>query len=138
MPAYVPDSKYFSVGGTDLSAYLTDLSITIDNAPATFATFGASGWQSNKPGLKSAMINATFIADFAASALYQALKEEVGTVAAFEARPDDAAAAATNPKFTGNCLIAGFDVLPAGGPGEPGTISVSWPVDGAVTAAEST
>ena len=139
---YVPNDKYFAVGSaanslTDLSDYLTDFELMRNSEPQTFRTFDDTNYEQIEAGVEMWTINATFVEDYSTGGPHAVLSALVGTNAYFEARPDGAAASATNQKITGQCFVEQLPYVPAGGKREVATFSVTYRTSGTVTVANS-
>ena len=87
-------------------------------------------------GLGDATLNMTFNQDYASSEVDATLNGLVGTSTAFLLKPTSAAVSATNPSYAGNCIVTSYTPI-AAEVGTLATLSVSWPVTGAITRATS-
>lgn len=125
-------TEYLSIGGTDLSAYTRKCELTVEVEDKDVTTFGSAGWHERLGGLKNATLNIEFVTDFAAGLLDAIMWPLLGTVAAFEVRPTSAVVGTSNPKWTGNLLVTGWNPL-TGSVGDEASVSVSYPATGAVT-----
>ena len=87
-------------------------------------------------GLADNQATFEFNQDFAAANVEAVLYPLLGTAATFEIRPTSSAASTTNPKYTGSLLISEWSPLD-GKIGDLATVSVSWPISGNITKANS-
>ena len=139
MAKTVLTNPYISIAGTDLSAYVSKVTLQTTYDVLETTTFGATA-KSRVAGLADNSVSLDFIQDFANSAVEQTLNPTgsslVGTSVAVIINPLTSSTTATNPKFTFNALVT--DWTPVNGSvGALSTISVSWPISGAITKANS-
>lgn len=136
MASFVITSEYVALNGTDYSAYVKSCTLEATADTPEFTTMTSAGAREHKQGLKAGTLNIEFNQDFAASAIDSVLWGfyNTGTNVTFEIRPTSAAVSATNPKFTGSVVPAGYTVV-GGAVGDAGGSSVAWPVSGAITRA---
>jgi hypothetical protein len=134
MPAMVLLAAFVSISGTDLSAYNKKCELTVEVEEKDVTTYGSLGWKVVLGGLKSGTLGMEFAQDFAATKLDAIMWPLLGTVVPFEVRADQAAAGTSNPKYTGNALIKGWNPL-TGSVGDDASVSVSYPTSGAVVRA---
>lgn len=135
MAVFAFTDAYVSVGGTDLSDWVTSVTLDISAAELETTAMGATN-RTRIAGLKDWTISIEFNSDFAASAVDQTLWPLLGTAAAIEVRPTSAAVGTTNPKWTGNALVSKLPSV-GGSVGDVAKVSVQWPAAGAITRATS-
>lgn len=87
-------------------------------------------------GLGSGSISLELHQSFAASETYATIDALAGTVTTVSFTPTSDAVAATNPKKSVSVLVTQMPFV-AGAVGDLSTISVTWPMTGAVTTATS-
>lgn len=140
MARLVLTDAYVVLASTDISQYITSvtLSSTLDVVETT--AFGNTA-RTRVAGLRDNQITLEFNQDFASGALENLIypsdsTTKIGTAVAMEVRPTSAAASATNPKYTFNALITEWQSV-SGSIGELATVSVTWPISGAITKALS-
>ena len=93
-------------------------------------------FRSRKGGLKDGSISLEFNSDFAASEIDATLFPILATTVAFVVKPTSSAVSATNPSYSGNCLVTQH--VPVGNAvGDLATTSVTWPTSGTITRATS-
>lgn len=136
MAFMVLTSEYVALNGTDYSDFARKAELKIEVEDKDVTTFGSSGWNESLGGLKSAELSIEFLQDFADDSLDEDMWSILGTVVTFEVRPTSSAVGTSNPKYTGSVLVNGWNPL-TGGVGDEASVSVSFPVTGAVSRATS-
>ncbi|MFD6024560.1 phage tail tube protein [Streptomyces griseoluteus] len=134
MPKMVLLAQYLSINGTALSSYTKKAEVSVEVEDKDVTTFASAGWKEVLGGLKSGELACDFLQDFAASQLDAIMWPLLGQVVPFEVRPDQGVASPTNPKFTGNILIKGWNPI-EGSVGDEATVGLTFPTSGAVTRA---
>jgi hypothetical protein len=122
---------YCSIGGVDRSAFVESWEPSWEMEIQEWRPFNVS-YVAKVGGLTNASFTVTFVDDTDYT-ITQYLDGAAGTSVAFELRYDDAVVSATNPKWTGNCIIV--PGAPAATQGELARFSVTFQVDGLVTMA---
>jgi hypothetical protein len=126
------DYKVTINGGTVSSSLASvELPIEIDEQETT--AFG-SEWRTRIAGLKSGSITLEFHQDFAAGALDSILWPLLGTNATVVVTPTSGTVTSSNPSYTGSFLVTQYTPY-ASTVGDLATVSVSWPLTGALTRA---
>jgi hypothetical protein len=126
------DYKVTINGGTVSSSLASvELPIEIDEQETT--AFG-SEWRTRIAGLKSGSITLEFHQDFAAGALDSILWPLLGTNATVVVIPTSGTVTSSNPSYTGSFLVTQYTPY-ASTVGDLATVSVSWPLTGALTRA---
>jgi hypothetical protein len=140
MARLVLTDAYVVLASTDISQYVTSvtLSSTLDVVETT--SMGSTS-RTRVAGLRDNQVVLEFNQDFASGALETLIypsdaTTKIGTAVAMEVRPTSAAASATNPKYSFSALITEWQSV-SGSVGELATVSVSWPISGAITKATS-
>lgn len=138
MATFLGNGVQFKVGSTDLSTYVNSVTISQEFDQLEVTRMGSTGHE-YIAGLENSSISIDFNADFAASAVNQTINGSgatnglVGATATFKIVPQAGAIAASNPVYSGTVLVTQwpqvFNV------GELATVSVTWPVSGAITKA---
>lgn len=134
MPKMVLTAEYVSINGTDLSAYAKKAELTTKVEEKDVTTFASQGWKELLGGLKSGELALDLFQDVAAAALDSIMWPLLGTVVTFEVRASNAVVGASNPKWTGNVLISGWNPI-QGSVGDEASVGISYPTSGAVTRA---
>jgi len=138
MARIVLTDAYVVLASTDISQYVTSvtLSSTLDVVETT--SMGSTS-RTRVAGLRDNQITLEFNQDFASGALETLIypsdaTTKIGTAVSMEVRPTSSAVSTTNPKYTFSALISEWQSL-SGAVGELATVSVTWPISGAVTKA---
>lgn len=138
MARLVLTDAYVVLASTDISQYVTSvtLSSTLDVVETT--SMGSTS-RTRVAGLRDNQLTLEFNQDFASGALETLIypsdaTTKIGTAVAMEVRPTSSAASTTNPKYTFNALITEWQSV-SGSVGDLATVSVSWPISGAITKA---
>jgi hypothetical protein len=140
MARIVLTDAYIVFASTDISSFVTSvtLSSTLDVVETTAFKDTA---RTRVAGLRDNQITLEFNQDFASGALESLVyptdsTTKIGTAVAMEIRPTSGSVSPTNPKYTFNALISEWQSL-SGAVGELATVSVTWPISGAVAKATS-
>jgi hypothetical protein len=141
MARLVLTNAYVLYASNDISQYVS--SISLSSSVDVIETTGLGNVARTRVGgLFDNQLTIEFNQDFADNALEELINgtslatSTVGTTVAMEIRPVNAAASASNPKYTFNALIAEWQPL-SGAVGELVTASVTWPISGPITKAIS-
>lgn len=135
MAKFVATDYNITIGGTDFSSSIAsaELSIEVDDVETT--AFGDSS-RTRVGGLQTGTLTLDFHQDFAASSVDATLEPLIGTSVAIVIKPTSSAVGATNPTYSFNCLVTQYSPF-ASSVGDLATLSVTWPVTGDITRAES-
>ena len=127
------------VGSTDLSAYVTSVTISQEFDQLEISSMGDLGHK-YVAGLENSSISIEFNADFAASSVNQTINGAtagnglVGSTASLTILPDKVAAVgAANPLYTATCFVSQWPQVFS--VSELAMVSVTWPVNGNITKA---
>jgi hypothetical protein len=134
MPKMVLLAQFVSINGNTLNEYAKKAELTTEVEEKDVTTYTSLGWKEVLGGLKSGELSCEFLQDFAATELDSIMWPLLGTVVPFEVRADQAAVGTSNPKYTGNILINGWNPI-TGSVGDEATVSLGFPTSGAVTRA---
>ena len=125
-----------TVGGVDLSNHIASVTLgsTYDVIETTaFADGNVPQAAKNRiAGLVDNSVTLEFHQDFAAASVEATIYPLLGTVAAVEVQPVNAAISVDSPLYTFNALISEWTPL-NGAVGELATASVTWPISGQIT-----
>jgi hypothetical protein len=141
MARLVLTNAYVVYASNDISQYVTSVSLSTSVDVIETTGLGSSA-RTRVGGLFDNSLTLELNQDFADNALEELINgtslatTTVGTTVAMEIRPVNGAVSASNPKFTFNALISEWQPLSAA-VGELATISVTWPISGAITKAIS-
>lgn len=133
MAKFVATDYKITINGTNLSTSLASVELPIEIEEQDTTSFG-SEWRTRIAGLKSGSITLEFHQDFGAAAIDSILWPLLGTNGTVSVSPTSATVSATNPSFTGQFLVTQYSPF-ASTVGDLATLSVSWPLNGALTRA---
>ena len=135
MATFVFTDASVTINSVDLSDHVRSVTLDISAEEQDDTAMGAT-FRSRKGGLKDGSISLEFNSDFAASEIDATIFPILGTSVAFDIRATSSAVSATNPKYTGSCLVTQH--VPVGNAvGDLATTSVTWPTTGTITRATS-
>ena len=133
MAKFVATDYKVTINGTNLSTSLASVELPIEIDEQETTAFG-SEWRTRIAGLKSGSITLEFHQDFAAGAIDATLWPLLGTNATVVVVPTSGTITASNPSYTGTFLVTQYTPY-ASTVGDLATVSVSWPLSGALTRA---
>jgi hypothetical protein len=108
MASFVLTNAYVKINSVDLSDHVRSVKINYSAETPDNTAMGATT-HSRLPGLKDWSVDVEFNQDFAAANVDATLFPLVGAAAfAIELRGVNATVTATNPKWTGNALLADY------------------------------
>jgi len=140
MARIVLTDAYVVLASTDISTYVT--SVTLSSTLDVVETTGMSNTSRTRvAGLRDNQITLEFNQDFASGALETLIypsdaTTKIGTAVAMTVKPTSGATSATNPSYSFSALISEWQSV-SGSVGELATVSVTWPISGAITKATS-
>ena len=131
MPRLVLTNASVVFGSTDLSSYITSISLnsTFDIVETT--AFGNTA-KTRVAGLADNSVTFEFNQDYATSALEQTIYPLLGTAVSVVAKPVAGTTTSVNPQYAFSALVSEWTPL-NGSVGELATASVTWPISGAIT-----
>ena len=127
-------AAFVSINGTDLSEYTRKAELTTEVEDKDVTTYASLGWKEVLGGLKSGELSLEFLQDVAATEIDSVMWPLLGTVVPFVVRLDSSAVGTSNPEWSGNVLINGWNPI-EGGVGDEASVSVGYPTSGAVARA---
>lgn len=127
-------AAYVSLAGTDLSSYARKAEVSVEVEDKDVTTYASLGWKEVLGGLKSGELGLEFLQDVAATKIDAIMWPLLGTVVPFVVRLDNGAKGVSNPEWTGNVLINGWNPI-EGSVGDEASVSVGYPTSGAVVRA---
>ncbi len=133
MAKFVATDYKVTINGTNLSTSLASVELPIEIDEQETTAFG-SEWRTRIAGLKSGSITLEFHQDFGAGSIDATLWPLLGTNATVVVVPTSGTVTATNPSYTGTFLVTQYTPY-ASTVGDLATLSVSWPLSGALTRA---
>jgi len=128
---FVATDYDITIGGTDFSASLAAVTLDVSADEQETTAFGDS-FRSRIGGLKDASVSLDFHQDFGAASVDATLWPLLGGTAQIVIKPTSSSASATNPSYTFTALVTQYQPF-ASNVGDLATLSVTWPVTGAVT-----
>ena len=133
MAKFVATDYKVTINGGTVSSSLASVELPIEIDEQETTAFG-SEWRTRIAGLKSGSITLEFHQDFAAGALDSILWPLLGTNATVVVIPTSGTVTSSNPSYTGTFLVTQYTPY-ASTVGDLATVSVSWPLTGALTRA---
>jgi len=128
---FVATDYTISIAGTDFTSSLASVSLDIEVDEQETTPFGST-YRTRIGGLKNASATFDFHQDFASGSVDETLFDNLGGTVAVTVKPTSATTSGTNPEYSFNCLVTQTQPF-ANSVGDLATMSVTWPVDGAVT-----
>jgi hypothetical protein len=133
MAKFVATDYTIEVAGVDFSDSIAAATLDISTDEQETTAFGAD-YRTRIAGLKDASLSLDFHQDFGADSVDATLFPLLGTSVAWSITPTSAAIGPTNPSYSGNAIVTAYSPF-SNSVGDLATLSVSWPVSGAVTRA---
>jgi hypothetical protein len=130
---FVATDYKVTINGTNLSTSLASVELPIEIDEQETTSFG-SEWRTRISGLKSGSITLEFHQDFASGALDSILWPLLGTNATVVVVPTSGTVTSSNPSYSGSFLVTQYTPY-ASTVGDLATVSISWPLTGALTRA---
>jgi hypothetical protein len=122
-----------TINGANFSTSLASVELPIEVDEQETTAFGSS-WRTRIAGLKSGSITLEFHQDFGGTAVDATLYPLLGTNATVVVTPTSGSVTATNPSYSGEFLVTQYTPY-ASTVGDLATLSVTWPLTGALTRA---
>ena len=133
MAKFVATDYNITINGTNFSTSLASVELPVEVEEQETTAFGST-WRTRIAGLQSGSITLEFHQDFAASAIDSVIWPLLGTNATVTVRPAGSVTSASNPAFTGTFLVTQYSPF-ASTVGDLATLSITWPLTGALTRA---
>lgn len=128
------------INSVDLSAYITSVTIQSTYDVLETSTFSSTAAKTRVVGLVDNSCSLDFIQDEGAAAVEVTLNAVgsslIGTTQTIVVQPVAGTATTTNPKYTFTALLSDWTPL-KGAVGQLSTATVTWPITGAITKANS-
>lgn len=124
-----------TVNSVNLSDHIASVTLTTDVAEVATTAFGDTA-VTRVGGLKDNSVQIEFHQDFAASNVEATVYPLIGSTTTVVVKPTSSAVGATNPSYTFSALVSSWSPV-AGSVGDLATVSVTWPISGAITKATS-
>lgn len=131
MAIFAATDHVITIGGTDYSDWIVQVSLPITVADLPTTAFGDT-WDTRIGGLKAASVTIDFHQDFVDNGIDEVVFAALGTSVAIAIKPTSAAISAGNPEYQFNVLITSWSPVNSA-VGALATVSATWPVDGPVT-----
>ena len=131
MAKFAATDYLVTINGGTVSTNLNSVELAQEADDIETTAFGQS-FRTRIGGLKSATLTLNFMQDFGAGSIDATLNPLLGAVATVVIQPTSDALSATNPAYTAECLVTQYSPF-ASSVGDIATLSVTWPVTGAVT-----
>ena len=133
MSKFIATDYKVEINGTNFSTSLASVELPIEVEEQDTTAFGAE-FRTRIAGLKTGSITLEFHQDFGAAAIDSVLYPLLGTNATVTVSPTSATVSATNPTFSGEFLVTQYSPF-SSTIGDLATLSVTWPLNGALTRA---
>lgn len=116
-----------TVNGVDLSDHVQTVTVQMDSEDLDATAMGATS-RSHRAGLRDDRFTATFFQDYATGETDATLSPLIGSTGfTVIAKPTSAAVSATNPSYTGVCILLTYQPI-AGTVGEMSMTEVEFPM----------
>lgn len=135
MATFLGNGVQLTVNSVDLSTYVSSVTISQEFDQLEVTAMGDTGHK-YIAGLENSSISIDFNADFASSKVNQTIGGAtagnglIGTTTTVTIKPAAGVTSASNPLYTATCLVSQWPQVY--NVGELATISVTWPVSGAI------
>jgi hypothetical protein len=130
---FVATDFAIEISGTDFSSSIAAATLEISADEQETTAFGAD-YRTRIAGLKDASITLDFHQDFGASSVDATLFPLLGSAVAFTISPTSDSVSATNPAYSGTAIVTSYSPF-SSSVGDLATLSVTWPVSGAISRA---
>jgi hypothetical protein len=137
MARIVLTDAFVTINGVNLSDHIASITISESTDVIETSAFSTSATKTRLGGLKDNSVTLEFHQDFAAAnveATINGTPTLIGTATQIVVRPTSASVGAANPSYTFSALCSEWTPL-NGAVGELATVSVTWPISGAVSKA---
>lgn len=133
MAKFVATDYSISIGGTDFSESLAALTVDISVDEQETTSFGDDA-RTRIGGLQDGSVSLDFHQDFGAGSIDATLFPLLGTSVEIIVMPTSATVGASNPTYTFSALVTSYSPF-ASSIGDLASLSISWPVNGAIVRA---
>jgi hypothetical protein len=121
-----------TLGGTDISAYVASVTLSISVNEVETTSFGSGGAVTRVGGLQDNSVTLDIHQDY--SAIEGLVYPLIGSTTSLVIKPNGTAVGTANPSYSMTPLIVEWTAV-NGAVGELATASVTWPISGTVTKA---
>ena len=127
MAKFILTDVLVTVDGVDVSDHVTSVTVNLSKDEVETTAFTGGG-RERKAGLKDDSFEVNFQQDFAASSVDELLYDLYDNESEFPVvvRPVSGAVSATNPSYSGTCIVLEYQPL-AGDVGSLSTTTVTFP-----------
>jgi hypothetical protein len=132
MAKLVLTNSNVTLGGTDVSAYVASVTLSISVNEVETTSFG-TGAVTRVGGLQDNSVTLDMHQDY--SAIEGLVYPLIGSTTSLVIKPNGTAVGTANPSYTTNSVLITEWTPVNGAVGELATISVTWPISGTVTKA---
>lgn len=140
MARLVLTNAYVTINGVNLSDHIASITLTTTDDVVDTTAFSSTAARTRVAGLADNSVALEFHQDYAASSVEATINAAgsslVGTTTAVVVKPNGSTTAADNPSYSFTALVSEWTPL-GGAVGELATVSVTWPISGAITKAVS-
>ncbi len=133
MSKFVATDYAITISAVDFSDSIAAVTLDVSADEQETTAFGNT-YRTRIAGLKDASLTLDFHQDFGAASVDATLFPLLGSAVAFEITPTSEATSATNPAYSGTAIVTSYSPF-ANSVGDLATLSVTWPVSGAITRA---
>lgn len=133
MAKFIATDYNITINGTSFSSSLAAVTLDITVEEQDTTSFGSTA-RTRIGGLKDASISLDFHQDFGASSVDSIIFPLLGSNATVVIKPTSSTVSATNPAYTAVALVTQYQPF-ANSVGDLATLSLSWPITGAITRA---
>jgi len=135
MAKFVMKDPIIVVGGSTVTASCASATISIEADDVETTSFGTDGWRTRIGGLKGGNVDFEFHQDFGSGGIDELLWPLLGGTAAVLISPAGTAAPSpTSPRYSMDVMVSQYSPIQSA-VGDLATVSVSFPITGAVTRA---
>ena len=131
MAKFVATDYAITIGTANFSTSLAAVTLDITTDEQETTAFGDT-YRTRIAGLRDASLTLDFHQDFGAGAVDATLFPLIGSAIGFSIKPTSGTVTATNPSYAGTVIVTQYQPF-ASNVGDLATLSVTWPVSGAVT-----
>ena len=133
MAKFVATDYAITIGTADFSTSIAAVTLDISADEQETTAFG-NDYRTRIAGLKDASLTLDFHQDFGAASVDATLFPLIGSAIPFTIIPTSAEVGATNPSYSGTAIVTSYSPFTSS-VGDLATLSVTWPVSGAITRA---
>ena len=135
MAKFVVTEPVIVFAGSTVTSSCASVTINVEADDVETTSFGTNGWRTRVGGLKSGSVDFEFHQDMASGAIDELVWSNLGGTAAVKVRPGGTAAiSSSNAEYQFDVLVQQANPIDSA-VGDLATISLSFPITGAVTRA---